>query len=182
MSGCPKTKQKDGSIRCACMLPCGRKRTRCEGQERAKLFKWREALEAHIVKADLKLSKQRFQIAELIVSSGVHLDAKAILERVRKKYPEIGVATVYRNIKTLCDAGVLVESMRDPNGNLIYEINTGDEHHDHVVCTDCGEIFEFNSEKVEALQDSVAKEMNFAPTQHRHVIYARCLLKEKAES
>lgn len=180
MAGSPKNNLKCSTEKCACMLPCGRKKTRCEGQEKARVSKWRETLEAYIAKEDLKHSKQRFQIAELIVSSGVHLDAKGILERVRKKYPEIGAATVYRNIKTLCDAKILHESMRDPSGHMVYELNTGEDHHDHIVCKDCGEIFEFNSEKLEVLQDSLAMEMGFEVVQHRHVIYAKCLFKERA--
>ena len=136
-------------------------------------------LEQHIAGSDLRRSRQRLQIAELIVSSGVHLDAKGILEQVQERYPEIGAATVYRNIKTLCEASLLKESMTGPDGRKVYELNTNDDHHDHIVCKDCGEIFEFSSGKLEALQNSLAKEMEFEPIQHRHVIYAKCLFKRR---
>jgi Fur family ferric uptake transcriptional regulator len=132
-----------------------------------------QQLRDYLSSQGLKYSEQRWKIAELILSTGGHLDAQAIVDRVKSKYPDIGAATVYRNLKVLCDASILKQSLNDPQGRVIYE-HFDDDHHDHIVCVDCGEIFEFHDEKMETLQNSVVKTMGFTEVRHRHVVYARC--------
>jgi Fur family ferric uptake transcriptional regulator len=157
---------------------CGRKAVRSESMHAPARSRqeWQAQLRDYLVKTGLKHSDQRAKIAELILqggTAGVHLDAQGIVELVKKKHPEIGAATVYRNIKVLCDALILKESLTDTQGRVVYELYD-DEHHDHVVCLDCGEIFEFHNAKIESLQDGLVKEMEFTPLRHRHVIYAHC--------
>ncbi|MGZ3707544.1 MAG: transcriptional repressor, partial [Bdellovibrionota bacterium] len=54
-----------------------------------------------------------------------------------------------------------------------------EEHHDHIICVDCGEIFEFHDDQIESQQSQVAREMKFEEVRHRHVVYARCAYKKK---
>ena len=142
---------------------------------------WQKRLQDYLEGEGLRSSDQRWKIAELLLATGEHLSAQEILDRVRTAYPEIGAATVYRNIKVLCEAMILKESLSDAEGRTVYE--RGDEgHHDHIVCLDCGEIFEFHDEAIEALQDSVTQKLNFEPIRHRHVIYAQCQFKRKSQA
>jgi Fur family ferric uptake transcriptional regulator len=158
-------------------LPCGRPATEHAGAPTApKLEEWQQQLRVYLASQGLKHSDQRWKIAELILSTGGHLDAQGIVDRVKVKYPEIGAATVYRNLKVLCEARILKESLNDTHGRVIYELFE-DDHHDHIVCLDCGEIFEFHNEKMEALQNTVVKGMGFAEVRHRHVVYAKCSFK-----
>jgi Fur family ferric uptake transcriptional regulator len=159
-------------------LPCGRAPMEHSGVPAvAKLNEWHQQLRDFLTAQGLKYSEQRWKIAELILSTGGHLDAQGIVDRVKHKHPDIGAATVYRNLKVLCDANILKESLTDPHGRVIYELFE-DEHHDHIICLDCGEIFEFHNDKIESLQTTVAKSMNFTEVKHRHVIYAKCALKD----
>ena len=105
--------------------------------------------------------------------SGGHLDAQGLVEQVKKKHSGIGAATVYRSIKVLCDASILKESLTDANGRVIYEL-FDEGHHDHIVCLDCDEIFEFHDEKIELQQSAVVKQLDFREVRHRHVVYAHC--------
>ncbi len=139
----------------------------------ARFERWQAELRRYLESAGLKYSEQRWKLAQLVLSSPDHLSAQQIVQRVAKEYPDIGAATVYRNIKVLCDAKILRETLVDAEGRVVYEA-FDEGHHDHIVCLDCGGIFEFHEEKIESLQRDVAKRMSFAEASHRHVIYARC--------
>ncbi len=138
---------------------------------------WQKQLKTYLVSEGLKYTDQRWKIAELILSTGGHLDAQALVDQVRKRYSGIGAATVYRTIKVLCDAAILKESLTDSTGRAFYEL-FDDRHHDHVICRDCGEIFEFHDQKIESLQSAVIEKMGFEEVGHRHVIYAHCTFKK----
>jgi Fur family ferric uptake transcriptional regulator len=156
------------------VLPCGR--AWCPKPEAPRVHQlevWQNKLKSYLADKGLKYSEQRWKIAEIILSSGGHLDAQTLVDKVREQHPGIGPATVYRSLKVLQDAHILKESLTDPHGRTVFEV-FDDEHHDHIVCVDCGGIFEFHSEKIEALQNSIAREMGFEPVRHRHVIYVNC--------
>lgn len=134
---------------------------------------WQQKLRHYLSNKGLKWTEQRWTIARLILTTGGHLNAQNIVERVKDIEPGIGAATVYRNIKVLCEAGLLEDSHRSPDGHTLYEL-CDEHHHDHIVCRDCGEIFEFHNDAIEDLQEKVAKDMGFGVEGHRHLIQARC--------
>jgi Fur family transcriptional regulator, ferric uptake regulator len=159
-------------------LPCGRpKRAQSAMLSPKQLEVWQNQLKSYLVSQGLKYTEQRWKIAELILSTGGHLDALDLVEQVKKKHSDIGAATVYRNIKVLCDASILKESLIDSNGRVVYELFDS-EHHDHIVCLDCGGIFEFHDQKIEIQQSAVLDEMKFEEVRHRHVVYAHCRFKQ----
>jgi len=162
------------------LLSCGRPGLPLASKPTAtRMTAWHQQLRDFLTAQGLKYSEQRWKIAELILATGGHLDAQDIVEHVKQKYPEIGAATVYRNIKVLCDAKILKESLNDPHGRVVYELYD-DDHHDHLVCLDCGGIFEFHSDKIEALQNNIVLGMRFTQVRHRHVVYARCEFKKNS--
>lgn len=134
---------------------------------------WKSQLKLYLMEQGLKYTEQRWKIAELILLTEGHLDAQALVEQVRKKHAGIGAATVYRTIKVLCGASLLKESLTDAEGRIFYELYNK-QHHDHIVCLDCGKIFEFYDEKMEVLQSAVVAKMKFKEVRHRHVVYAHC--------
>ncbi len=137
---------------------------------------WQRKLKEHLVANGLKHSDQRTAIAEVVLG-GIpgHFSTQDVVRIVQKRHPGIGAATVYRNIKTLVEAGLVKETLLDDQGRTVFELADGDgTHHDHIVCADCGAIFEFAEERIEALQEAVTTSMSFSPLHHRHVIYARC--------
>ncbi len=136
---------------------------------------WEARLRKYLRSQNLKYTQQRWEIAKLILSSGRHLSAPEIVNRVKKAAPGIGPATVYRSLKVLCDAEILVQSLHGKDGLTIYEL-PGDDHHDHIICQDCNEIFEFHDKQIEDRQTQVSESMGFAVAGHRHVIYVKCPL------
>jgi len=141
------------------------------------LTQFQEKLNSYVKTEGLKQSEPRWQIATLILDGVKHLHSQEIVKQVQKRFPKIGTATVYRNLKLLVDAKVISESMQDEQGRALFE-PYGIEHHDHVVCVDCGHIFEFHDEEIELAQNKVLKSIRFKPKNHRHVLYASCEYKK----
>ncbi len=134
---------------------------------------WKEKLQSHLAKAGLKQSEQRTKIVDLIISQQRHFTTQDMVRRVQTKFPGIGAATVYRNISLLLEAKILKETLIGDGRESVYELYDG-EHHDHIVCLDCGQIFEFHEEAIEELQEKVTEKMGFQASRHRHVIYGHC--------
>jgi Fur family ferric uptake transcriptional regulator len=160
------------------LLPCGRTPPVENPTDRPKptLEEWEEKLHLFLVAKGLKHSEQRMKIARVILGHPSHFGVQELVKRVQEGHAEIGAATVYRTVNTLCEAGLLTETLSDQEGQSIYEVSD-DSHHDHVVCTDCGEIFEFHDDAIEAQQKQVLRAFQFEEVRHRHVIYAQCLFK-----
>lgn len=155
-------------------LSCGRPRALSHSSgDPDKLSRWKEQLRTFLEKNKLKFSEQRWKIAQFILGTEGHFSAQEMVKRITKAHPSIGAATVYRNIKVLCDAHILRETLVNADGTVVYE-SFDDEHHDHIVCLDCGEIFEFHDETIEKKQEELVKKSRFRQVRHRHVLYAHC--------
>lgn len=131
-----------------------------------------EILNKYIAAHGLKSTKQRTLILEIFYSAGGHLSAEELLELVRVEDPRISQATVYRTLRLLTDCG-LAEARNFGDGQTRYEIAT-EEHHDHIICTGCGLIVEFEDERIERLQDEIAEEHGFEMTHHKMELYGFC--------
>jgi Fur family ferric uptake transcriptional regulator len=167
----PKTKAR--------ILPCGRPVPPAPPPpDEATLEVWKQRLRDYLSGKGLKWTDQRWTIANLILTTGGHLDAQDIVARVKAVEPGIGAATVYRNIKVLCEAGLLEDSHRSQDGRTLYEL-PDEHHHDHIVCQDCNEIFEFHDDAIENLQEKIAKDFGFRLEGHRHLIQGRCIYLKK---
>ncbi len=162
-------------------LPCGRAvggGSPKEKHEDPKRFEiWHAELKLYLENNGLKYSEQRWKIAKTILERRGHFNAQEIVQEVLKAHPGIGPATVYRNLKLLCEARILKETLVDAQGVVIFETYQ-ELHHDHIVCLDCNEIFEFHDSNIESLQETVTKEMMFTEVRHRHIIYAKCQYKK----
>ncbi|NQW44302.1 MAG: transcriptional repressor [Deltaproteobacteria bacterium] len=158
-------------------LPCGRPISifpiKKKQDESKKLKKWQLELKAYLDENGLKYSEQRWKIAKLILEKRGHFTAQEIVQSVIIAHPGIGAATVYRNLKMLCEAKILKETLIDANGVIIFEPYE-ELHHDHIVCLDCNEIFEFHDTKIESLQQEVTDRLKFTEVRHRHILYAKC--------
>ena len=159
-------------------LKCGRTIQGSNPPSDEKLAELHQTLKDYLVEKGLNYTDQRWTIAKLILQTGGHLDAQSVVQRVKRAHPQIGAATVYRAIKVLVEAGILEESHQSKEGLVLYEL-VDEHHHDHIVCVDCGEIFEFHDDEIEALQDSRARKFDFKVTGHKHVIYGSCTYLKK---
>lgn len=121
----------------------------------------------------LKSTRQRDVVLNAFVSAGRHLSAEELYLLVKKSNPGIGYATVYRTLKLLAEAG-LADERRFEDGFTRYEYNASDGHHDHLICTRCGRILEFENERIEQLQQDVARKNRFKVQSHKLELYGLC--------
>ncbi len=128
----------------------------------------------HIQKAGLKRTAQRDLILEVFLRTEEHLSSEDLYRLVQKEDPNIGQTTVYRTLKLLTEAG-LAREVRFGDGRTHYEHNYKHQHHDHMICTECGKIIEFFSAELEAIQDQMAAKFKFEPTQHSLRIFGLCV-------
>ena len=131
----------------------------------------RAALSAYLEEKNLKHTKQRDVILDAFLDAQGHVTSEELYQIVRAVNPNIGYTTVYRTVKLLVDAGIAQERHFD-DGIARYEIEH--EHHDHLVCLECGKIAEFESPLIEATQEQIAAEHNFTLKRHRHELYGYC--------
>lgn len=131
------------------------------------------ALGAYIEERGLKRSRQRERIAAAFFSMGGHVTVDQLVERCRRDDPRMSVATVYRAVKLLAESG-LATARQFGDGQTRYEPAAGKEHHDHLICTACGDIIEFANERIETLQALVARRHGFEVESHRLELYGRC--------
>ncbi len=121
----------------------------------------------------LKLTRQREDILRVFIGVRKHIALEELHREVRKVNPSVGYATVYRTMKLLRDAG-LAQDRRFGDGHTLYEPKEPQEHHDHLICTVCGSIEEFENESIERLQGRVARQHGFLMTHHKMELYGVC--------
>jgi Fur family ferric uptake transcriptional regulator len=141
-----------------------------------------ELLQKYLTQRGLKSTRQRGLIVDTFLAASGHLDVDQLLARVRKTDPRVSAATVYRTMKLLTECG-LAHAQRFGEGHTLYESAFNRDHHDHLICTTCGDIIEFENNRIEALQDQVARQHGFVVTDHKLELYGRCRAcqsKEKA--
>jgi Fur family ferric uptake transcriptional regulator len=132
----------------------------------------REVFANFLVKNRLKRSDQREAILDVFLRSERHLSVDDLFQLVRKRHPEVGRTTVYRTLKLFQAAGLASELQFE--GKSRFEREYKRKHHDHFICRSCGDIIEFSSPEIEALQDQVAAGLGFVIEGHRHQIFGRC--------
>jgi Fur family ferric uptake transcriptional regulator len=130
-------------------------------------------LSTYIEEKGLKHSRQRDRIAETFFAMGGHVSVEELVARVRRIDPRVSVATVYRTMKLLADCGLAIPRQFG-GGQTRYEAAAGREHHDHMICTRCGDIVEFANERIESLQELVARRHGFEVESHKLELYGRC--------
>ena len=119
----------------------------------------------------IKLTHQRRVIAKVLSKSDDHPDANLVFKRSSKVDSNISMATVYRTMKLFEDTNIVV--VRDfGDGRSRYEIYSN-EHHDHLIDTNSGEVIEFVNDQIEELQHKVAKELGYELTGHRLELYGK---------
>ncbi|MCX7738373.1 MAG: transcriptional repressor [Hydrogenothermaceae bacterium] len=119
-----------------------------------------------------KLTKQRVEIFKEILGKRGHFEVEDIVHRIRRKGLKASRATVYRTLNILKEVGLLNEVVKFGN-KTYYEIGTK-EHHDHLICLNCGKFIEFHDNRIEEVQDQICGQFNFKPLYHRLEIYGIC--------
>ncbi len=135
-----------------------------------------EAVKAHFRRAGLRWTGPRQEIVDAAFSTHEHFTAEDLLHMIRERNPDTGVhlATVYRTLQVL-EEGDFVEGLDVDKGSRLFEHTFGHEHHDHVICEDCGRICEFHDETMEARKEAAARDLGFAMRRHSLRIFGTCV-------
>lgn len=143
--------------------------------ERGKMF------EQFISDRGLKSTRQRTLILETFFGATGHLSVEELWSRVRTLDHRVSVATVYRTMKLLAESG-LAHAQNFGDGQTRYEAAVGREHHDHLICTKCNTIIEFENDQIERMQDLVARKHGFKVVSHKMELYGLCRNCQKSET
>ena len=122
----------------------------------------------------LKFTKQRELILNFLYENDGHFTPEDIYMLIKKENPDIniGIATVYRTLTLLEDSGIASSISFGAQGKK-YELGLK-QHHDHLICSACGDIIEFFDETIEDQQEKIAKKFNFKMTDHTMKIVGLC--------
>jgi len=121
----------------------------------------------------LKFTPQRLAILEEIINNESHRECEEIYLALKKRGSNVSRATVYRTMDILVKNG-FARKMELGDGRSRYESKVNSPHHDHLICTSCGNIVEFLNQDIENLQEEIAKHYHFKFQRHIHQLFGIC--------
>lgn len=123
-------------------------------------------------KAGLKVTSPRLKILEILENAPTrHMSAEEVHQTLLASGEEVGLATVYR-VLTQFEAARLVVRHNFESGHSVFEVDRG-PHHDHMVCTQTGQVIEFQNSEIESLQRDIAEQHGFELVDHSLVLYVK---------
>jgi Fur family ferric uptake transcriptional regulator len=129
---------------------------------------------ADLKKAGLKATLPRLKILGILEAAKVrHMTAEDVYKALLDAGEEVGLATVYRVLTQFESAGLVIRHNFE-GGRSVFEINEG-SHHDHMVCLECGKVFEFYDPAIEERQRKIAEKADFVVADHSLYMYGMCL-------
>ena len=134
-------------------------------------------IEAKCATKGVRLTDQRKIIAEVMSAANDHPDVDELHKRVNKIDKKISIATVYRTVKLFEESGI-VEKHDFKGGKARYE-ESPEEHHDHLIDINSGEIIEFVDKEIEILQNKVAEKLGYKLVDHKLELYGTKIKKSR---
>lgn len=132
-----------------------------------------DRLSAILAAKGLRLTKARVAIVEAALAREGHFPIDELVQDLRRRGIRGSKATVYRALPLLAEAGILQPAVFESDSRR-YEASFGKDHHDHLVCSGCGKVIEFELEAFEVLQREVAARHGFTLESHHHQLVGRC--------
>ena len=126
-------------------------------------------IENKCIEKGVRLTDQRKIIAQVMSESTDHPDVDELHKRVSKSDSKISIATVYRTVKLFEEAGIVAK--HDFKGNKARYEQAPQEHHDHLIDINTGEIIEFVDDNIEKLQKKAAEKLGYKLVDHRLELY-----------
>ena len=126
-------------------------------------------IENKCVQKGVRLTDQRKLVAKVMSESNDHPDVDELHKRISKIDSKISIATVYRTVKLFEEAGVVAK--HDFKGTKARYEEVSEEHHDHLIDVNTGEIIEFVNEDIERLQKKVSEKLGYKLVDHRLELY-----------
>ena len=133
-----------------------------------------ERFEEYLQSRGLRQTSQRKFLIEEVFRAHDHFDADELMDRLPRKGEEnyVSTATIYRTLREFVDAGLLKSFQLD--GRTVYDFDYGYPQHDHLYCTRCRKLIEFQSDELIKLRDEVAAAEGFRVTGHRFIVQGVC--------
>ena len=123
--------------------------------------------------AGLKTTLPRLRVLSILEDSKIrHLSAEDVYKELLNEEDSVGLATVYRVLTQFEDAGLVIRHHFEGDRS-VFELNDED-HHDHMICDQCGRVTEFVDRRIESLQEKVAEDHGFALQDHSLTLYGIC--------
>ena len=132
-----------------------------------------ERLTSYMEQNGLRSTMQRKLVSDVFFRQRGHHSIDEVLALVRERDAGVGYATVYRTMRLLVDCGIAAERHFGDTGTR-FEVVQKDHHHDHLICTECKRIVEFEDDDIETLQDAMAARHGFKLVSHKHELYGIC--------
>ena len=123
--------------------------------------------------AGLKTTVPRLKVLAILEdNSDRHMSAEDVFHALHSVGENVGLATIYRVLTQFESAGLVVRHQFE-GGSAVFELDSG-EHHDHIVCVECGKVVEFVDQSIERRQRRIAEDHGFEIVDHTFTIYGRC--------
>jgi Fur family transcriptional regulator, ferric uptake regulator len=119
-----------------------------------------------------RLTPQRLLVLEIMEASQGHLTADQVLDRLKESYPSINLATVYRSLQWLKEAGRLVETDLG-EGRRVFSYLSTHRHH-HLICLNCGAIREIPDNILDPVREQIRASYGFEPRMDHFALYGVC--------
>lgn len=120
-----------------------------------------------------RMTRQRAAIADLLDSVKDFKSAQQLHELLRERGETTGLATVYRTLQNLADAGDL-DTLRDAEGEMLYRQCERVEHHHHLVCRSCGKTVEIDGPTIETWAEQIGQSHGFTKIDHTIELFGTC--------
>jgi len=129
----------------------------------------------YLVTKGQRFTREREIIVDEVFSDHEHFDTDQLVVRLsgRDDSKRVSRATVYRALSAMEEAGLLRKVAR-PNGREVWEHDYGYPRHDHMVCSECDELFEFHNDEISELIEKIASAQGFLKSSHRLEVYGTC--------
>ncbi len=124
----------------------------------------------------LRFTEQRLAVLEDILKSNSHRDCDEIYSSLHSSGNKVSRATIYRTLDVLIDYG-FIRKLDIGDGSVKYEKKIGSPHHDHMICIETGKIIEFVDDRIEKIQDKIAKDKGYEIVKHVHQLFVRPIKK-----
>jgi Fur family ferric uptake transcriptional regulator len=154
-------------------LPQGRMTTTRAGEPGRDAAEEKRNFAAFLATRKLKLTRQREAVLDEILNNPGHFEAEEIVQRLKANRQRVSRATVYRTLDLMKEC-LLVERLDFGTQAAYYEHVQEGEHHDHLICTHCGNVIEFHNDELEAIQSAVCRNFDFHERYHSLRIFGLC--------